>query len=145
MTCGASFSRLVTDASLWVSWLLPVDAHHIRAARWLQSVQQSGTRMVAPWLLPVEVAGAIARRTGDPDLGTRATASIVRTGSIRLIVPDQQLWALAARIAADARLRGGDALYVATAYLLGLPLVTFDADQARRSSSLVSIVALDPI
>ncbi|HEX3246284.1 MAG TPA: type II toxin-antitoxin system VapC family toxin [Chloroflexota bacterium] len=136
---------MVTDASLWVSWLLPADAHHLTAARWLQSVQQNGTRMVAPWLLPLEVAGAIARRTGDPDLGTRATASIIRSGSIRLIVPDKQLWALAARIAADARLRGADALYVATAYLLGLPLVTFDAEQARQSSSFVSIAGLGSI
>jgi predicted nucleic acid-binding protein len=101
--------------------------------------------MVAPWLLPLEVAGAIARRTGDPDLGTRATASIIRSGSIRLIVPDKQLWALAARIAADARLRGADALYVATAYLLGLPLITFDAEQARQSSSFVSIAGLGSI
>jgi predicted nucleic acid-binding protein len=131
---------VVTDASIWVSRLLPVDAHHGRSVEWFQGNIQSGAQLTAPWLLLVEVAGAIARRTERADLGVRAAEAIIATRSIRLVAPDRRLWALAVKITADARLRGADALYVATAHDLGLPLVTLDLDQGKRASRLVPVI-----
>jgi predicted nucleic acid-binding protein len=47
----------------------------------------------------------------------------------------------AAEAAADHLLRGADALYAAMAHLLGLPLITLDAELRRRAAGLVRVVA----
>ena len=85
--------------------------------------------IVAPALALAEVAGAISRRTGHSSLGTGATASLQRLPSMRLIPVDVELAQLGAELAAGLHLRGADALYVALAHRLGVPLVTWDREQ----------------
>jgi predicted nucleic acid-binding protein len=49
----------------------------------------------------------------------------------------------AASLAADVRLRGGDAVYVAAARRLDLPLITWDSEQRQRAAGLVVVRAPD--
>jgi predicted nucleic acid-binding protein len=65
---------------------------------------------------------------------------MLRTGSLRLLVPSRELWSLAAESPAELGIRGADPLYVATAQQLVEPLVTLDVDQARRASAVVEVV-----
>jgi len=44
------------------------------------------------------------------------------------------------RFAANLRLRGADALYVAVAARLGVPLVTFDQELASRAALAVDVI-----
>lgn len=73
-------------------------------------------------------------------MALQAAQLIVRTRSVRLLVPDRRLWSLAADLAAGLRLRCADALYVSTAQHLGEPLVTFDPEQARRAAAVVQVI-----
>jgi predicted nucleic acid-binding protein len=100
----------------------------------------AGAHFIAPWLLLLEVAGALSRRSGDPTMASQAVRFMLQTGSLHLLVPDRDLWSLAADSAAELGLRGADALYVATARQLDQPLVTLDRDQARRAATVIEVV-----
>ncbi len=129
----------VVDASVWVSRLVPQDAHHGASRRWLEARGAAGDLLVAPVLLLAEVAGAVARRTGAPELGHRAVEGLLRFPNLRLVSLDRRLGREMGRLAADLRLRGADAAYVAVAAHLGLPLVTWDQEQALRAASHIPV------
>jgi predicted nucleic acid-binding protein len=129
----------VLDASVWIGWLLADDAHHASSRRWLIEYLAGGGRLVAPMILLAEVGGAVARRTGDTALAHRAVQGFLRLPSLRLVTVGQRLGASAAELAVDLRLRGADALYVATADYLGVPLVTWDQEQVSRARPRIAV------
>lgn len=130
----------VVDASVWVSRLVPHDVHHGISRRWLEVRAAAGDLLVAPVLLLAEVAGAVARRTGVPELGHRAVEGLLRMPNLRLVPLDRRLGREMARLAADLRMRGADAAYVAIAAHLGLPLVTWDQEQALRAAPRIPVL-----
>ena len=135
MTAAAA---VVVDASVWVSRLLTHEVHHAASHRWLRDALAAGTRLVVPTLLPVEVAAAIARRTGDAAFAQQVVEDLLRLPPLRLIVVDRQLATSAAQLAAELRLRGADAVYVAAAHRLSLPLVSWDRELVARAASRIA-------
>lgn len=129
---------IVTDASVWVSHLIAQETHHAITRRWLLAVVHSRTVIAAPALLLAEVGGAVARRTADAGLGRQAVRHILSTPNLRLVYTDSELGMLAADLAADQRLRGADALYVAVAHRLNIPLVSWDQEQIARASGAIT-------
>ena len=130
---------IVVDASVWVSRLVPQDVHYEASHRWLERYMADGGQLVAPILLMVEVAGAIARRTGEPALAQRAVDNLMYVPALRLVPMDHRLGMVATRLAGDLRLRGADAVYVAVAHHLNIPLVTWDREQRERGGELVVV------
>jgi predicted nucleic acid-binding protein len=131
---------MVVDASVIVSRLVPHDVHHEASRRWLSRHVAEGGLLIAPALLLPEVAGAIARRTGESRLASRAVEAVLRLPQLRLVPVDDALARTAARLAGQLRLRGADALYVAAAAALRLPLVTWDMEQRNRGTPLVDVL-----
>ncbi|MDQ1301972.1 MAG: hypothetical protein QG637_1894 [Chloroflexota bacterium] len=129
----------VVDASVWVSRLVPQDVHHAQSCSWLEQYTAAGKLLVAPVLLLPELAGAIARRTGLSELGQQAIQAILRIPGLRLVTLDGRLGLEAARLAADLRLRGADAVYVAVAHRLRLPLITWDEEQRLRAATAIVV------
>ncbi|SNB60871.1 type II toxin-antitoxin system VapC family toxin [Thermoflexus hugenholtzii] len=134
---------MVVDASVWVSALVPSDVHHAASRRWLEARLREGMPLVAPVILLAEVGGAIARRTGDTRLGRQAIDMLLAFPTLRLTPIDDNLGGEAALLAARLRLRGVDAVYVATAVLVGAPLVTWDVEQRKRAVSVIQAHAPD--
>jgi predicted nucleic acid-binding protein len=130
---------MVMDASVWVSRLVPQDVHHLISRRWLERYVAAGGLLVAPVLLLAEVAGAISRRIGEPKLARQAVKNLLHVPGLRLIPVDQRLGREAAQLAADLRLRGTDAMYVAMARHLNIPLVTWDQEQQERAGELIVV------
>ena len=58
----------------------------------------------------------------------------------RFIDVDRSLSDLAARLAAECRLRGCDATYVALAWRERVPLITWDKQQREKAASMVEIL-----
>jgi predicted nucleic acid-binding protein len=137
-------SAAVIDASVWVSRLAPVDVHHRASRQWLETHAASGDQFVCPTLVLAEIAGAVARRTGDAHTANEAVAAIERIPALRLLSLDPRLAKTAARLAADYALRGADAVYVAVASELSLPLITFDDEQLTRAKSLITTMMPSP-
>lgn len=128
---------IVVDASVWVSHLIEQDVNHVASRRWLVKTIDQGAGIAAPGLLLAEVAGAVARRTGHPRLGHHAAEHISSTPGLRLVPGEPELAVAAAALAADLQLRGPDAIYVAVAQHLAIPLVTWDKEQLERSAGVV--------
>ncbi len=101
----------------------------------------TGGTIVVPALLIPEVAGALARRSGSAERGQRAIAGLMSNPVLRVHASDE-LAEAAGAIAATHRLRGADAVYVALAAHLGVPLVTWDQEQIERTADVIS--ALTP-
>lgn len=127
----------VTDASVWVSRFLNDDAFHAASLEWLTGVIADERTVVAPASMLAEVAGAIARRTGKTRLGYEVVQRIRRVPSLQLVAIDSDLGNYAAEIASSYRLRGADAMYVAVAQRMQLPLVSWDREQIERATGLI--------
>jgi predicted nucleic acid-binding protein len=129
----------VVDASVLVSCLLPQDAHHAASRAWLGRQLASGASLVAPITLLAEVGGAIARRTEGAEQGQQAIGWLIHLPNLRLAAVDHSVGLLAAELATALRLRGADALYVAVAERLALPLVSWDREQQERAVGRVPV------
>ena len=131
---------MIVDASVWVSVLVAQDANHTTSRRWLHTRLAARDALVVPTLFLPEVAGAIARRRGIAALGQQAVEEILRTPGLRLVGLDRDMSIEAARLAADLQLRGADAVYVAVARALNLPLVTLDQELQSRADRLIEVL-----
>ncbi|MGH7312045.1 MAG: type II toxin-antitoxin system VapC family toxin [Candidatus Rokuibacteriota bacterium] len=131
---------MVVDASVVVSRLVRHDVHHEASRRWLARHVVEGGLVIAPALLLPEVAGAVARRTGEVRLARRAVEAVLRLPALRLVPVNDRLARMAARLAGRLRLRGADAVYIAAAAELRLPLVTWDIEQRERGARLVEVL-----
>lgn len=138
---GARAATLsVADASVWVSALVAGEADHAASRAWLERRAQAERLVVGPSLLLPEVAAAISRRTGRPQLGHRAVSTLLRWPGLRIVAVDEELAQQAAQWAADLGLRGADAVYVAVASRIEVPLVTWDREQLERGRRVVSVM-----
>jgi predicted nucleic acid-binding protein len=131
---------MVVDASVVVSRLVLHDVHHDASRRWLTRHVAAGGLVIAPALLLPEVAGAVARRTGDRRLARRAVDAVLHLPALRLVPVDNVLARSAAGIAGRLRVRGADAVYIAAAAGLRLPLVTWVSDQRDRAARIVEVL-----
>ena len=126
----------VVDASVFVAIYRPQDPFHERSREWLRAHIQAERPIVVPGLVLAEVAGALARRGDDPALGHTAVVQLRALPGLSL-APTDALADRVAAIAADLRLRGADATYVAVAEVQGLGLVSWDDEVLTRGGQLV--------
>jgi predicted nucleic acid-binding protein len=119
------------------------DVHHPVSQQWLDAHIASGGQCAVPTLVLAEVAGAISRRTGEARLGQAALKVLLRLPGLRVVSVERRLGLEAAQLAADLGLRGADAIYVALAQRLSVPLITWDQEQ--RDRTLGRVVALTPM
>jgi len=127
----------VIDASVYVSRLRREEARHAESTRLLEAVAARRATVLCPEILLPEVAAALACGLDDPDFAYRAAAHLRRLPGHRFIVVDRVLSGLAARLAAERRLRGCDAIYAALARREGVPLVTWDEQQRNGAAPVV--------
>ncbi len=129
---------MIIDASVWVSKFLVEDTHHAATERWLDRLTDDDMLFV-PAIALAEVAGAIARRTGESYLARWATDWLLDAPYLRVVGVDAALGIEAARVASIHRLKGADAVYAALAASLDLPLVTWDDEFSSRLTGVIDI------
>lgn len=129
----------MVDASVWISRHVPSETYHETSAAWLRQYLGSGHRVIAPTLLLVEIAGAFARRTGNDTRTRQIVALLRRLPGLHWVSLNPALRDRAADLAITLRLRGTDAVYVAVAERLRLPLITWDAEQLTRTSGRIPV------
>lgn len=128
------YPGVVVDASVWVSILLTFDSNHPRSLSWWRMFTASGGTLIAPELLLVEVAAAIARQTKLPEDAQTAVNYLRQPGSMQLVPMDSTLLLDAADLAGRFSLKGADAIYVAVAHQKALPLLSWDKEQLERAT-----------
>jgi predicted nucleic acid-binding protein len=129
---------LVVDASVWVSWLRPVDINHDPSRIWMEQYIAKGGFLVAPAILLVEVAASIARQTGQVIQAREAINQLRAISKVQITAMDSVLVQAAVDVAANLQLRAGDAIYVALAHQLNVPLVSWDKEQLQKASTIIT-------
>lgn len=125
------------DASVWVASDVDDEPAWKDARAFLERVLKEELEVHQPTLTLVEVCAAIARRSGDVDLARRAGTRLIRFPSLVVHALHLELAGLSAALAAEARLRGADAVYAATARAHRTTLVTLDRELRDRARSVV--------
>ena len=131
-------TKVVVDASLWVSRLMPQEVNHNASSLWTEQFTTLGGMLVAPVFLLIEVAASIARQSGQPDLSRQSVTDLQTDEAMSLIPLDSTLVETAIELASTLQLRAGDAIYVALAHQMSIPLVSWDKEQLQRASRLIT-------
>lgn len=129
---------VVIDASVWTAFFLTDDVNHIASDTWIDIHTHKGGALYAPSILLTEVAAAISRRTGQPQVAMRAASDISRLTRMYIVPMDATLMRDATSIAAIYKLRGADAVYVALAKQLGISMVSWDNEQLTKPVSIIT-------
>jgi predicted nucleic acid-binding protein len=142
-SAGSTPLEVVLDASVWVSRQLPTDPNHATARTWVNRHLQTGGHFIEPAWLLVEVAAAISRQIGPQAASTALglVARLRRQRVMRFLPLGSALLRETVDIATNHRIRAGDAVYVAVARQLAIPLVSFDSDHLTRASSIVTVIS----
>ena len=120
------------DASVHINALNPAEDGSPDSQAFLERLHRRPGTVYSPTLLLVEVAAAVARALDDSQAG-QAMARAVRDLPGQHWIPlDDDLAEQAARLAAERRLRGADAVSAAVARCYGATLVTWDRQQLQR-------------
>ena len=129
----------VIDASVAVALVNSHEQEHGSSWAWLEQARATGESVTAPAILLAEVAAALTRGMGDPALARRVVQQLVRAELVELVPVTLIMAQQAAAIAAEHRIRGCDAIYVALAEQLGGQLVTLDRQQLQRGEAVVRV------
>jgi predicted nucleic acid-binding protein len=128
---------MIVDASVWVASVLDNDAHHRVSLAFMHRFVKEQQIATVPLLIWAEIAGAVARRTGDTDRGMKVAELIAAKIWVRGAPLDTSLASESMRLAARLRLRGADAVYVALAAACREPLLTLDVEMLERARGVV--------
>jgi predicted nucleic acid-binding protein len=127
----------VIDASVYVSLINAREATHAGSWTWFQQAKSAQEPISAPVILLAEVAAALSRGVGDPALARQVVQQLLHSKVIELAPVTIVMAERAAAIAAEHRIRGCDAVYIALAEQLGDDLVTLDQQQLERGSAVI--------
>lgn len=129
----------IIDASVYIALVNAHEKEHASSWAWFEQARAAEESVVAPVILLAEVAAALSRGMGDAPLAHRVVQQLARSGVIELVPITMPIAERAAEIAAEHRIRGCDAVYVALADQLSDTLVTLDRQQLRRGAALVTV------
>ena len=130
--------RLLTiDSSVFVSAVRPSEIGHAESTAFLAWVRNKRTRLFLPTLVMAEVAAALSRTGSDPGLAQQYALAVGQLPNTVMIALDEGLARQSAAIGAQHRLRGADAVYLASAALFAAELVTLDREQLERGAAIV--------
>ncbi len=129
----------VIDASVYVALVNAHEREHSSSWAWFEQARAADESIVAPVILLSEVAAALSRGVGDPTLAHRVVQQLARSEVIELIPVTMVMAEQAAVVAAEHRIRGCDAVYIALADQLNDTLVTLDRQQLEQGAALVTV------
>jgi predicted nucleic acid-binding protein len=126
---------LALDANLWIAAFDPSDAFHDDSVAVFAEAARRALPLTGPSFVVLESICALARRVNDPSFAQAAAARMAEHPALHLEPLSEALLAEAERLGVERRLRGSDALYVATAMRLGCPLLSWDQELVDRGGA----------
>lgn len=124
---------LTLDASVFIAACRRSEPGHAASHTLLKWLRDQDIPLIEPAILPVETAAALARTGDDPVQATEFAEALLSLPLLTLVTIDDRHALRAVAAATQYRLRGADALYVATALHYGSQLITLDNEQLKRA------------
>jgi len=134
----------VIDSPVLVSSLIPSDKFFSNGASVVRKILTRRKIACASVIVPVEVCGAIARRTGDRDGAREAGLQMqnwVRLGLLELVDLNRRRMNEAQELAIKLSVKGMDAIVVQVANERSLPLLTFDKELVAKISGAIETIS----
>lgn len=130
---------VVVDASVLIASVTAREAGHLLARRFVGACTALGLSIFVPVIALAEFSGGLSR-TGRSAEQIKAFLAIYRSQAEFTVVPiGIELGDEAVSIATVQRVKGCDAIYLALARDLTLPLVTLDREQQGRAPADVQV------
>jgi predicted nucleic acid-binding protein len=136
--------RYTLDASVVMKAFNPAEAGHAISLQLQTAIQSQAVQVIVPTLLLTEVAATIGRVLGDTPAARSFVVRLSQLPYIRFASLTRPLALTAANLAAEYRLRGADAVYVAVVRQFGTTLVSLDEQQRTRTRAATSITVRTP-
>lgn len=133
------------DTSVHINALNAAEPGSAASQACLQQLIARHQAIFSPTLLLVELATAGARALNDAALALELTQAVRDLPGQVWISLDGELAAEAARLGAEARLRGADAVFAAVARRYGATLITRDRQQLERLKDWVQVATPEEI
>jgi predicted nucleic acid-binding protein len=134
---------MIIDVSVWVAIFRGNDVHHATSLAFLDLAVANQQDLDLPNLALAEIAGVIARQTGQARLATRTVRAVLALPRVQRHGLNDALADRAVALAASCKLRGADAVFVALAETLDQPLITLDQEILERSSRVIEVEVPD--
>jgi predicted nucleic acid-binding protein len=130
--------RLLTiDSSVFVSAARPKEIGNAESTAFLSWVRNTRPRLFLPTLVMAEVAAALSRTGSKPKLAQQYAMAVGQLPNTVMVALDEGLACQSAALGAQHRLRGADAVYLASAALFAAELITLDREQLERGAAIV--------
>ena len=130
--------RLLTiDSSVFVSAARPSEIGNAESTAFLIWVRNTRPRLFLPTLVMAEVAAALSRTGSEPGLAQQYAMAVGQLPNTVMVALDEGLARQSAALGAQHRLRGADAVYLASAALFAAELVTLDHEQLERGAAII--------
>jgi len=130
--------RLLTiDSSVFVSAARPSEIGNAESTAFLTWVRNTRPRLFLPTLVLAEVAAALSRTGSEAGLAQQYAMAVGQLPNTVMVALDEGLARQSAALGAQHRLRGADAVYLASAALFAAELVTLDREQLERGTAIV--------
>ena len=136
-------SRLVVDASVWVSAIDPADRFHETGDAFLDALIRRRVQIVLPSIARLEVSCALARIYRDPMRARHLSEAYLSPPFRKDFAMTEAFIEAAIATGTERKLRAGDALYAALAVSAGLPLVAWDQEIIERADAITPRQWLD--
>ncbi len=130
---------IVIDANVWVARFIRTEPRYQHSRQFIRRMLRLRERIAAPRFLLVEVASAVMRQLNDAPTAQQAIQQIQSLRDCRWLAVDDRLINRAIDVAIDLQLTAADALYVAVAEQLNVPLYTWDHEILTRAPQRIRV------
>ncbi len=128
-------SAVAVDASVWIAGQDPADPFCSSSRLFLSHTVAAGVLIHVPAFARVEVACALARKLRNSLQGERLAKLVFKTAGAKEHPLNAALLAKALSLGTTKFLRGADAVYSATAEIVGCDLVSWDKEHLQRAGA----------
>ena len=127
------------DASVFINSEIEGEQFHEYSAKLMQKIRERGITIIVPEIVLPEISSAIARGTDDPENALEFVKELKQIPNIVFVPIDMELAEESSRLAAQYRLRGCDAIYVAVAFMFNARLISLDKQQSERAAECIEV------
>lgn len=129
-------SAVAVDASVWIAAQDAADPFCTASRLFFSHTVAAGILIHVPGFARVEVACALARKLRNSVQAERLTNLLFQTASATEHSVNAMLLAKALAVGTTKFVRGADALYSATAEIVGCDLVSWDKEHLHRAGAV---------
>lgn len=124
--------RYTIDTSVFVSALLSKEENHNRAIEILSNISSEDSIIVLPYIVLIEIASAIIRRTKSEELTLSAIRTLTQNEKIIFVKLDKDFSLKTIKTVLKFNLRGMDSILVQVSRTYKTELISFDEEINRK-------------